>query len=311
MEILAFDPKSKRGGGTGVDASKRLTLTLSVPEDEDECGIGMEPIAEYRLEWLPPTVPQCVYPEAPELTKATIAECGHGFNALAVLYHFLKNEMTCPFCRCGHGGARMSWHLLPPHLRLAMRERLEQTRGEERREQLDADAADVQRLMLVEMQALLDGGLLGEVNPAAAVSFAHMNRQMLILYAYVGEDSVAPLMVQEVALDTSISSDGTLRLSTYPHSMRELTRNLRLLPTRTSRFELAVASRRRGGGVLVLYRSRRFAPGVSEVPTAWGIERPARIALAWTDEPSGVGLARFSLVMPGGLGGDFGVLLEP
>lgn len=305
MEVLAFNP-----AGKGVDASKRLTLVLSVPAEGDECGIMMEPIAEYRLEWLPPAVPQCVAEEAPELTKATIAECGHGFSALALVYHFLKNEMTCPLCRRGHAGARMSWHLLPPHLRLAMRERLDRMRGEERRALTEEDAAEVQRLMLLDIQALLGGGsgvALGrdEVTPASAVSSVLLNRQVLIVYAYVGEDSVAPLMVQEVALDTSISSDGTLRLSSYLHSMRELARNLRLLPARTTRFELAVASRRRGGGVLVLYRSRRFGPGTSEVPVAWGIERPAQMELEWVD----AGLARFSLTVPGG--GDLAVLRAP
>lgn len=305
LQILAFDPAATVG--PRVDPEKRLMLELSVPEDEDECCIGMEPIAEYKLEWLPPTVPQCVLAEAPALTKATIVGCGHGFNALALLYHFLKNEMTCPCCRHGHARARMSWYQLPPHLRLAMRERLERTRGEERRTQADADAAEVQRLMLAEVQALM--GDLAEVNATSAVAFARMNRQTLILYAYVGEDSVSPLMVQEIALETSISSDGTLRLSSYPHSMRELGRNLRLLPTRTTRFELAVASRPRGGGVVVLYRSRRFAPGAREMPVAWGIDHPAQIELQWADEPSGVGIARFALSMR--TGGDLGPLLAP
>lgn len=295
MEVMAFDPEAKAGART--DQSKRVSLELSVPGEDDECGIGMEPIGEYRLEWLPPTIPHCVLEDAPSLTKATITECGHGFNALALLYHFLKNEMTCPFCRRGHARARMSWESLPPHLRLAMRERLEKTRWEERREQTDADAADVQMLVVLDLSNPM--GLTGEVNPAAT-AFAHLNRQSLILYAYTGEDSAAPLMVQEIALDTSISSDGTLRLSSYLHSMRELTRNLRLLPVRTSRFELVVASRRRGGGVLVLYRSRRFASGVSEVEVAWGVEVPATMRLEWVDDRIGWGIASFTMVIRAG-----------
>lgn len=305
MEILAFDPTTKVGAR--VDPDKRLTLELSVPAEGDECCIGMEPIAEYRLEWLPPGIPQCVMSDAPDYTKATITGCGHGFNALALLYHFLKNEMTCPCCRHGHSRARMSWHQLPPHLRLAMRERLDRTISEERQAQADADASDVERLLLGEVQAMM--GVLDEVTPVSAVAFTHMNRQTLILYAYVGEDSISPLMVQEIALDTSISSDGTLHLSSYPHSMRELARNLRLLPTRTSRFELVVASRRRGGGVLALYRSQRFAPGVSEVPIAWGVERPAQIELQWSNEANGLGITGFALSMRAG--GDLGTLLAP
>ena len=182
MEVMAFDPEAKAGART--DQSKRVSLELSVPGEDDECGIGMEPIGEYRLEWLPPTIPQCVLEDAPSLTKATITECGHGFNALALLYHFLKNEMTCPFCRRGHARARMSWESLPPHLRLAMRERLEKTR--------------------------------------------------------------------------------------------------------------------RGGGVLVLYRSRRFASGVSEVEVAWGVEVPATMRLEWVDDRIGWGIASFTMVIRAG-----------
>lgn len=278
MEIFAFDPRERDDRD-----NKRLTLTLSVPVEGEECGIGMDPIAEYRLEWLPPSVANCVVAEAPELTKATIAGCGHGFNAVALLYHFLKNEMTCPFCRAGYKGARMYWHLLPQHLRTPMRERLESTRSDERRVQVAEDAAAA-------------WGVLASDPRGALTSLLTAGRQVLLVYAYPSEDAVAPIMAKEVVLDTSRVRGGARRgvhMCPYVHGMRDLTRTVRMAGLALGNFELIVASRDRHGGVLGLLRSRRFRAG-TRAPECVDAEL-ARMTLEWSDAGDLVG---FELTLP-------------
>ena len=44
----------------------------------------------------------------PHLQCAKIAECGHSFDARALMVHFLRNSMTCPLCRAGDASIVMS-----------------------------------------------------------------------------------------------------------------------------------------------------------------------------------------------------------
>ena len=240
------------------DEKKTVLLSLSQPAEGEECGIGMEPIAEYRLEFFPEEHPgpHCVIAEAPQLTKATIVDCGHGFNALALLYHFAKNDMTCPFCRGGHSKLSMSTKSVPAHLRAVVEQQLELSRREARRNQNDDDSLDA--LVM----------LHNEVN---LHTLSMVNRQVLILYAYVNEDSISPLLVQEIPLESS-QSRGLLCFTSSTYSMRELTRNLRLCYAPLRSYELAVATRGAFSEATVLVRSLRFtlSTGTTVVPCVGG-----------------------------------------
>jgi len=266
MEVMAFDPEC----ATGVSEQKRLMLALSVPDEGEECGIGMDLIAEYRLEWFPASVPHCVVEQKPELTKATITQCGHGFNAVALLYHFLKNDMTCPFCRGGFKGARMYWHVLPRHLRGPMRERMEATRTQERRVQAVEDAAAAWHVLVAD--------------PRGVSAAMWTGRQVLIVYAFQNDAALSPIVAKEIVLETSwMRRSERIRMRPYVNSMRELTRTVRTagLSAGPGSFELVVATRDSSGTVVSLLQSRRFRTGTT-APECVDVEH-ASMRLEWSD----------------------------
>jgi hypothetical protein len=264
MEVYPAD-YSVGGGGSEMcgecspgTTAKRLTLWLSAPEEGEECSIAMAPMSDYRLECLPPDTPQVVLTERPELSKATIEGCKHSFSALTLLYHFARNEMTCPLCRHGHTGVKMGVSCMPEHLALGMAGHLR-----------TAAQVDQRELVENERQSILSM-LDNEVNEE---DFMRMNRQTLILYAYAGDSSFSPLLVQEVALESSLE-DGVLRFSSFTHSIRELGRNLRHFPVPLRSFEMVVSSQRISGVSLALVRSQRFelAPGTNALECVGGRE---------------------------------------
>lgn len=269
-------------------AKKRVGLLLSTPEEGEECSIAMSPMCEYRLECLPPETPQVVLVERPELSKATIEGCSHSFSALALLYHFARNEMTCPLCRHGHSGVKMGGSSMPQHLALGIAGHLATAARVERMERVEAD-----RLSVLSM-------LDNEVN---AGDFVRVNRQTLILYAYAGPSSFSPLLVQEVALESSLE-DGVLRFSSFTHSIRELGRNMHHFPVPLRNFELVVSTQRTFGRALALVRSLRFelAPGttVLECVGGRGLER-AGVSLEVTassqGQQGGLGFAKIEMTM--------------
>lgn len=68
------------------------------PQDSDECcPITSEPIATPALEGYES---ESVFKEQPELSGVQL-ECGHCFNAMALLYHWMHNHMLCPLCKQG------------------------------------------------------------------------------------------------------------------------------------------------------------------------------------------------------------------
>jgi hypothetical protein len=253
------------GGGPAMG------LALSEPQPEEECCIAMEPILEHRVEWMPL---EGVEPQPgpllsqPSLRKATLP-CGHGFHALALLYHFAKNEMVCPCCRQGMPGKQVAPRSLPPHLRAPIECRLETVLRSERAEQVESDAEAVARLLeqevpdypLVDHDDSVENG-----HPLLA-----LNRQVLILFAYPGMNSLVPPLVQEIPLSSS-HSRGTLVFSSSGSSVRDLNRNLRLMPVSVRAFELVVATRTRYHGVLSIARSQRFEHGQGYVPCVEGVE---------------------------------------
>jgi hypothetical protein len=167
-----------------------------------------------------------------------------------------------------------------------MAEHLRSMRGEEQQEQDAMDTLSV--LTLLEHEVNLE-------------DFMRTNRQVLILYAYVGADSTEPLLVQEVQLESSVSSGGTLRFSSFTHSMRELNRNLRLLPATMTCFEAVVATRAMFGGALALVKSQRFSlaagGGVTVVQCMTSTDG-AEVRLEAHSDPVTQGLGMVVLTMP-------------
>jgi len=95
------------------------TMSLSKPDDGEECPISQESISTYDLEFLA----GCTFrPDHPDYRKMTL-ECGHGFSAMALTYHFFKNGMQCPMCRKGDPRT-MDPLCVPQHFRKEMQTRV-------------------------------------------------------------------------------------------------------------------------------------------------------------------------------------------
>ena len=231
---------------TGVARQSKLAvMSLSEPAQGEECCITLEPIAEARLSFLPASFKDGLVEDQPRLSKASLP-CGHGFNALALLYHFAKNSMTCPFCRDGHDKVRLNSVSIPRHLRWHFVLHLAAMRTEENREQVEADAAAASSLMQQEVSR--GGG-----------SFIPMTRIVLLLFAYDSMDGSGdqPTLALELPLTSSLRQ-GTLEFASFGYSLAQLNLNLMRLPNRPSGFELAVGLQSLFHGNSFLFRTVRF-----------------------------------------------------
>jgi hypothetical protein len=224
-----------------IERSKSVALQLTAPGEDEECTIAMEPIAQYRLPFLPAEAMACVWEDRPALTKA-ILPCGHGFSAMALLYHFAKNSMTCPCCRAGHDGVKMGLQSVPTHLRDKFARHLETVQADEVREQIASDAIAATRAMEYEVR-------LGVSLP--------MTRVVLSLHAFESMDSSEPRLVLEIPLTSSLAL-GNLAFASYGYYLHQLNLNLRLLPTRPRAFELAVGMQNIFHGSMPLFKTVRF-----------------------------------------------------
>ena len=100
-------------GSEGVVHTTSLTLTC--PDEGEECPITMEPMKDDSLAFLPSGT--TMHESYPKFTKATL-ECNHSFGALTLLYHMAINGMTCPCCREG-SAEKLDPRCLPIHFRKA------------------------------------------------------------------------------------------------------------------------------------------------------------------------------------------------
>jgi hypothetical protein len=235
--------------------SRTLLMTLSEPVEDEECSITLAPIREYRLPFMPEDeeAPNCVVEGAPQLAKASLP-CGHGFNAMALLYHFVKNSMTCPICRAGHAQARMAEQSVPPCARKHFAEHLASLRVEETQEQIAADAMAAARMLEIEVSRISHAG------------FMPMTRIVLILYAFDTMDVwrrdspgllEEPVLALELPLTSSLSL-GTLEFVSSGYSLAQLNLNLLRLPTPPRGFEVGVGVQSLLHGNMLLFRTVRF-----------------------------------------------------
>jgi hypothetical protein len=80
-------------------------------------------------------------------------------------------------------------------------------------------------------------------------------------------DSLIPPLVQELPLTMMQTPDGRLEFATLGSSVRELNRNLRMLPVSLRAFEVVAVTR--SHGMMLLARSERFERG-GAVPCVGG-----------------------------------------
>ena len=241
-----------------IETCASVALTLSVPAPDEECSIGMEAIAAYRLDFLPENA--CALKKHPELSKACLP-CGHGFNALALLYHFAKNSMTCPCCRAGHAGEQMGDKSIPSHVRRFFTKHLQRARVEETREQIASDS--LAAVHMVQHEVSLSFQMMHSLP---------MTRMVLSLAAYRSMDRSLypdPMLALELPLTSSLTM-GTMESVSYGYSLQQLNLNLRLLPVSIEAFELGVGVRSmhlHEWGAVALFRTvrfPRFAPSSGE-----------------------------------------------
>ena len=229
-----------------VESCASIKIQLSVPASDEECSIAMEPIAAYKLDFLPPKA--CLIKNHPELTKGSLP-CGHSFSALALMYHFAKNSMTCPCCRGGHEREKMGEQSVPPHLRKSFTKHLQQERARDTREQIAVDSLMASRMVQHE------------------VSFDMLSlpvtRIVLSLCAYETMDrssSPDPMLALELPLTSSLTM-GMMESVSFGYSLQQLNLNLRILPATIAGFELAVGIRSLHAnewGSVCLFRTVRF-----------------------------------------------------
>lgn len=226
---------------------KKLEISLSEPGPNEECSITLDPISDYRLPFLPQEVPSCVMTGEPGLTKASLP-CGHSFNAMALLYHFTKNSMTCPICRAGHPHAQMASQSLPFHARKHFTQHLESLHTQEVNDQIAADANLAARILQQEVSRRASGG------------FMPMTRIVLLLHAYDSMDAGSgqdPTWTWELPLTSSLNL-GVLEFESFGYSLAQLNLNLLRLPTRPRGFEAAIGIQSLYYGSMVMFRTVRF-----------------------------------------------------
>ena len=225
-----------------IDKCKSMVMSMSVPAPDEECGIGLVPIAEYRLPFMPPDHKGSVIEGQPTLTKASLP-CGHGFNAMALLYHFAKNSMTCPFCRAGHDKEQMGEQSIPPHIRTWFSRHLEGARADESRDQIAIDAIAAARILEQEVR----------INVSMPTT-----RVVLLLYPYASMDnSVEPTLAMELPLTSSLTLD-TLAFASYGYSLAQMNLNLLRFAARPQAFEIGVCIQNLFHGTLMLFKTARF-----------------------------------------------------
>lgn len=228
-----------------VKQAKSICMTVTVPDQGEECVISLCPTADFRLDFLDPNEDHCLFRDTPALTKASLP-CGHSFNAMALLYHFAKNSMSCPCCRAGHT-ERMGEQSIPAHLRRKFAHQLAKSRDEDRRERLIEDSAAVANILSAEVNVFLD-------------TFVETSRLFLIIYAYENMSSILPLICLDLPLSCS-PRPGTpsLEFTSSGFCVRQLAINMRTIQPRPAAFEaVVVASRDVFGASVRLFRSVRF-----------------------------------------------------
>jgi len=221
-----------------------LQVHISIPDGDEECSITLDRIADYQLHFL--TEPHSFVQNKPILAKASLP-CGHSFSALALLYHFANNTMSCPCCRAGPS-APICEQSIPSHLRKAIWNHMQKTREEERRQRVVEDSAAVAEMIEREVTGAID-------------IFLQTNHVILIVYAYENMGSISPVICQELLLSSSTTGGSdTITFTSSGFCVRQLALNLKILQLAmdANAFEIVLATRNFMHGVMCLCRTPRI-----------------------------------------------------
>ena len=93
-DIVERSPTSRLSGSSLWTEPKRkfLTVSLCIPEPDEECPLTLDKITDSKLEFLPDTT---FLKDNPLHTKMRLP-CGHSFHAMALIYCWCKTNMLCP-----------------------------------------------------------------------------------------------------------------------------------------------------------------------------------------------------------------------
>ena len=114
----------------GSDPIQSIEVTLSIPNEDDECPLTLDPIKDSHVSFLP----GAVFCKAKPLHSKLTLPCGHSFHSLSLLYTWCRNGMRCPCCRAGHTSRADPACLPNKQVRDLMEERVKQTMEEESEE---------------------------------------------------------------------------------------------------------------------------------------------------------------------------------
>jgi len=223
-----------------IATSDAMIIKLTIPEEDEECVITMEKISSYKLEFLDSDL--TFFEEYPDVRKAQLP-CGHSFHALALLYHFSRNGMSCPCCREGSTDV-MDLVYVPEHIRKQFATQLEKQKKTEAQESLADNMVTIANI------------LEQEVNVNLGDFFIH-HRIFVTMYFYENMDSIRPFMVSELPL-YCIGNQELLRFESLGSSIRHIHANLRMVGIDSKAVEIVVATRSIFDGVMALYRTNKF-----------------------------------------------------
>lgn len=191
------------------------SVEFSEPGPEEECMITMDKIDSCFLDFLPG---QTFSQEHPALKKATL-NCGHSFSGMAVVWHFLSNNMRCPCCRAG-SDSRLSPSCLPSHFKDLMMQKYEL-------DHLAAKAEEERDNLFTAISIFMEGE---DVGPSLDVFFSTLSA-VLTVYWFDAPDSPCPCVVSEYPLETCLS--GSPGGATWPSSSGSFSFHLQRHQART------------------------------------------------------------------------------
>ena len=116
----------------GSDPIQSIEVTLSIPNEDDECPLTLDPIKDSHVSFLP----GAVFCKAKPLHSKLTLPCGHSFHSLSLLYSWCRNGMRCPCCRAGHASKADPACLPNKQVRELMEERVKQTLEEDESEEM-------------------------------------------------------------------------------------------------------------------------------------------------------------------------------
>ena len=73
----------------GSDPIQSIEVTLSIPNEDDECPLTLDPIKDSHVSFLP----GAVFCKAKPLHSKLTLPCGHSFHSLSLLYSWCRNGM--------------------------------------------------------------------------------------------------------------------------------------------------------------------------------------------------------------------------